>query len=124
MAVGAALESMIYAVAAFCVLRLRGRVPDHHRPFRVPLVRVVAITGVVVFGLLAVVASVSVGNRFDPVPLAIILVIGLASAAYTVRVVPRLQAAEAARRAARPTRRRPPRTPGGETSPTVPPSVS
>ncbi len=123
-AVGAALESMIYAVAAFCVLRLRGRVPDHHRPFRVPLVRVVAITGVVVFGLLAVVASVSVGNRFDPVPLAIILVIGLASAAYTVRVVPRLQAAEAARRAARPTRRRPPRTPGGETSPTVPPSVS
>jgi len=108
-AVGAALEAMIYAVAAFCVLRLRGRVPDHHRPFRVPLVRVVAVAGLAVFSVLAVVASVSVDNRFSPVPLVIIVVMGAASAAYTVTVVPRLQAAEAARRAARPTRRRPPR---------------
>jgi len=127
-AVGAALEGMIYAVAAFCVLRLRGRVPDHHRPFRVPLVRVVAIVGLIVFAALAAVASVSVGNRFDPLPLAIIVVMGLASALYTVRVVPGLQAAEAARRAARPTRRRPPRPaaaptpepPAGSPEPTVP----
>ncbi len=112
-AVGAALEGMIYAVAAFCVLRLRGRVPDHHRPFRIPLVRVVAIGGLAVFSVLAVVASVSVDNRFSLVPLAIILAMGAASAAYTVTVVPRLQAAEAARRAARPTRRRPPRADGG-----------
>jgi amino acid transporter len=111
-AVGAALEGAIYAVAAFCVLRLRGRVPDHHRPFRVPLVRVVAVGGLVVFSVLALVASVSVGNRFDPVPLAIIAVMAAVSAAYTVTVVPKLQAAEAARRAARPVRRRPPRAPG------------
>ena len=111
-AVGAALEGMIYAVAAFCVLRLRGRAPEHHRPFRVPLVRVVAIGGLVVFSVLALVASVSVANRFDPLPLVIIVVMGAASALYTVRVVPRLQAAEAARRAARPARRRPPRPTG------------
>ncbi len=123
-AVGAALEALIYAVAAFCVLRLRGRVPDHHRPFRVPLVRVVAIGGLVIFSVLAVVASVSVGNRFDPVPLIIILVMGAASALYTVRVVPGLQAAEAARRAARPTRRRPPRAPDGDATPPSPGVVS
>ncbi len=111
-AVGAALEGMIYAVAAFCVLRLRGRLPDHHRPFRVRLVRVVAVAGMAVFGVLALVASVSVSNRFDPVPLGIIAALAVASAVYTVRVVPALRAAEQARRAARPTRRRPPR-PGG-----------
>ncbi len=119
-AVGAALEALIYAVAAYCVLRLRGRVPDHHRPFRVPLVRVVAISGLVIFSVLALVASVSVGNRFDPVPLIIILAMGAASALYTVRVVPGLQAAEAARRAARPTRRRPPRAPDGDIAPPPP----
>jgi amino acid transporter len=108
-AVGAALEGMIYAVAAYCVLKLRGRLPDHHRPFRIPWVRVVALFGLVVFGILALVASVSVSNRFDPLPLVLIVVLGGASAVYTVRVVPTLQATEAARRAARPTRRRPPR---------------
>jgi amino acid transporter len=111
-AVGATLESMIYAVAAFCVLRLRGRQPGHHRPFRVRWVWVVAPFGLVVFGILAVVAAVTVDNRFDPLPLVIIAVIGAASFWYTVRVVPRLRAAEEARRAARPPRRRPPRGPG------------
>jgi hypothetical protein len=110
-AMGAALEGMIYAVAAYCVLRLRGRLPDHHRPFRVPLVRVLAIAGIVVFGVLGLVASVSVSNRFDPLPLAIIVVSGGLSALYTVRRVPRLRAAEAARRAAT-GRRRPARAPG------------
>jgi len=110
-AMGAALEAMIYAVAAFCVLRLRGRLADHHRPFRVPLVRVLAVLGIVVFGVLGVVASVSVSNRFDPVPLVIILVLGAASGVYTVRVVPRLRAAELERRAAVRPRRRP--LPGG-----------
>ena len=107
-AMGAALEGMIYAVAAYCVLRLRGRLPEHHRPFRVPLVRVLAVAGMVIFGALGLVASVSVSNRFDPVPLVVILVTGGLSAWYTVRQVPRLRAAEAARRAAtgrrRPTR--------------------
>jgi hypothetical protein len=84
------------------------------------LVRVVAISGLVIFSVLALVASVSVGNRFDPVPLIIILAMGAASALYTVRVVPGLQAAEAARRAARPTRRRPPRAPDGDVAPPPP----
>ncbi|MGO8873964.1 MAG: APC family permease [Acidimicrobiales bacterium] len=120
-AVGAALEGMIYAVAAFCVLRLRGRLPDHHRPFRIPLVRLVALVGLVVFGVMALVASVSVSNRFDPLPLVIIAVLAAASALYTVRVVPKLRAAEEARRAARPTRRRPPRdaTPGEPQEPAI-----
>jgi APA family basic amino acid/polyamine antiporter len=122
-AVGAALEATIYSVAAFCVLRLRGRVPDHHRPFRVPVVRVVAIAGLVIFSVLAVVASVSVGNRFNPLPLIVIVVMGTASAIYTVRVVPGLQAAEAARRAARPRRRRPPRAADAGTAPPSPPVV-
>ena len=34
-AVGAALEAMIYGVAGFCALRLRTRQPDTPRPFRV-----------------------------------------------------------------------------------------
>ncbi len=129
-AVGAALEGMIYAVAAFCVLRLRGRLPDHHRPFRVRLVRLVAPVGMAVFGVLALVASVSVSNRFDPVPLGIIAALVVASALYTVRVVPTLRAAEEARRAARPSRRRPPRTGGsapglvsGPVGPGAPPPV-
>jgi amino acid transporter len=122
-AVGAALEGMIYAVAAFCVLRLRGRLPDHHRPFRVRLVRVVAVAGVVIFGVLALVASVSVSNRFNPVPLAIIAALAVASALYTVRVVPSLRAAEQARRSARPTRRRPPRPEGRIPEPVPPGSV-
>jgi basic amino acid/polyamine antiporter, APA family len=123
-AVGAALEGMIYAVAAFCVLRLRGRAPEHHRPFRIPWVRIVAVAGIAVFGILAVVASVSVANRFNPLPLVIILVMGAASAAYTVRVVPRLQAAEAARRSARPTRRRPPRPAAGDPPAPAPPTAA
>ena len=71
---------MIYAVAAFCVLRLRSRLPDHHRPFRVPLCGSRAVAGIVVFGVLALVASVSVANRFDPLPLAVIAVMGALSA--------------------------------------------
>jgi hypothetical protein len=77
----------------------------------------VAVVGLAVFGVMALVASVTVSNRFDPVPLLIIALLGGASALYTVRVVPKLRAEEEARRAARPARR-PPRPSGG---PTVPP---
>jgi len=109
-AVGAALEAMIYAVAAFCTLRLRSREPDRHRPFRVRVVKVLGVTGVVVFGALAVVASVSVGNRTNPVPLVIIVVAATLSGAYVLKYVPKLKAAEATRRATT-ARRRPPRPP-------------
>jgi len=121
-AMGAALEAMIYAVAAYCVLRLRGRLPAQHRPFRVPLVRVLAVAGLVIFGGLGLVASVSVSNRFNPLPLVVIVVIGAGSVLYTVRQVPKLQAAEAARRAATPRRR--PARPTGAPPPGDPPGTT
>ncbi|MHB8680522.1 MAG: APC family permease [Acidimicrobiales bacterium] len=109
-ATGAALEGMIYAVAAYCVLRLRRRLPDHHRPFRVRAAGALAVVGMVVFGLLAATASVSVDNRTDPVPLLVIAVCAGLSALYVLRVLPAVQAAEQARRAAAGPRRprRPP----------------
>jgi hypothetical protein len=101
---------MIYAVAAFCTVRLRTRQADQPRPFRVPAPRLVAGAGLVVFGLLAVTASVSVSNHFNLIPLVVIAVgAGLASF-YVLVVLPRVRAAEEARRAAR-GRRRPPRPP-------------
>ncbi|MGP8058536.1 MAG: APC family permease [Acidimicrobiales bacterium] len=115
-AVGASLEAMIYAVAAFCTLRLRARAPEHHRPFRLPLARVLAVVGLVVFSLLALTASVSVNSRFDPAPLVIIVCCAAASAYYVLRVLPRVRAAEEARRAAAP-RRRPARPPAGPRAP-------
>ena len=109
-AVGAALEALIYAVAAFCVLRLMARLPAHHRPFRLRARRVLGVLGVGVFGLLAVVASVSVSNHFDLVPVVVLAVCASLSATYVLVVLPRVRAAEEARRAAR-GRRRPPRRP-------------
>ena len=61
--------------------------------------------GIVVFGLLALTASVSVQNRFNPAPLVIIVVAAALSAFYVLRVLPGIKEREAARRAARPRRR-------------------
>ncbi|MGH9029190.1 MAG: APC family permease, partial [Acidimicrobiales bacterium] len=118
-AVGAALEAMIYAVAAFCVTRLRSRLGDRHRPFELRAARPLGVVGIVVFGALALVASVSVSNHFDLVPLVVIAACGTLSAFYVLRVLPRVRAAEQARRAAA-GRRRPIRpAPGpGETGST------
>ena len=80
MAVGAALEGMIYAVAGFCALRLRTREPDLPRPFRVRGLGVLGPLGIGLFGVLAVLASVSVQDTFNPAPLVIILVAGALSA--------------------------------------------
>jgi amino acid transporter len=109
-AVGAALEALIYAVAAYCVLRLRARLPDQPRPFRLPIPRVLGGAGIVVFGILAVTASVSVANKFDLVPLVVIALGASVSAAYVLFALPRVQAAAEAKKAAR-GRRRPPRPP-------------
>jgi APA family basic amino acid/polyamine antiporter len=104
-AVGAALEGMIYAVAGFCAVRLRRRLPVTTRPFRVPGLAVLGPVGIALFGLLAVTASVSVNDRFDPAPLVIIVVAGLLSLCYVLWVLPGIRAREEARRAARPKRR-------------------
>ena len=104
-AVGAALEAMIYGVAGLCALRLRTRQPDTPRPFRVRGLAVLGPLGIVVFGLLALTASVSVQNRFNPTPLVIIVVAAALSAFYVLRVLPGIKEREAARRAARPRRR-------------------
>jgi basic amino acid/polyamine antiporter, APA family len=112
-AVGAALEAMIYAVAAFCVLRLRRRLPDQARPFRLAAARLVGGVGLVVFGVLAAVASVSVSNHFDPVPLVVIGAGAGGSALYVLVFLPKVRAAADARKAAR-GRRRPPRPSLGE----------
>ncbi len=107
-AVGAALEAMIYGVAALCAVRLRSRRPDAARPFRVRALRILGPVGVVLFGLLAVIASVSVNNHFNPLPLVIIVACALISGYYVVRILPSIRAREEARRATTP-RRRPPR---------------
>ena len=104
-ATGAALEAMIYGVAGFSALRLRRRQPDTPRPFRMRGLAVLGPIGVVLFGLLALTASVSVQTRFNPAPLVIILVVGAMSAFYVLRVLPGVREREAARRAARPRRR-------------------
>ncbi|HXW32666.1 MAG TPA: hypothetical protein VEJ21_06185, partial [Acidimicrobiales bacterium] len=79
--------------------------------FRMRVARGLGVFGVVVFGALAVVASVSVDNRFDLVPLVVIGVCAGLSAYYVLGVLPRVRAAEAARRAGRARRRPPPATP-------------
>ena len=104
-AVGAALEGMIYAVAGICAVRLRRRQPDTLRPFRVPALAVLGPVGIVLFGLLALTASVSVDDKFNPAPLVIIALAGVLSAFYVLKVLPGMRAKEAARRAARPRRR-------------------
>ncbi len=107
-AVGAALEAMIYAVAAYCTLRLRARAPEVARPFRIRGARFLAVIGIVVFGALSLVASVSVNNSFNVVPL-IVIAVGLGlSSFYVLAVLPGIRSKEAARQATT-TRRRPPR---------------
>jgi APA family basic amino acid/polyamine antiporter len=104
-AVGASLEAMIYGVAGFCTVRLRTRQPALPRPFRVRGLAVLGPLGMVLFGVLAVLASVSVQDTFNPVPLVIILIAGALSAFYVLQVLPGIREREAARRAARPRRR-------------------
>ncbi len=96
---------MIYAVAGFCTLRLRSRQPDLPRPFRVRGLGVLGPIGIGLFGVLAVLASVSVQDTFNPAPLVIILAAGALSAFYVLRVLPGVREREAARRTARPRRR-------------------
>ncbi len=118
LATGAALESVIYAVAGYCVLTLRRRHPEAERPFRLRLATPLAVAGMVVFGLLALVASVSVGDHVSVTPLLIILAVLGLSVGYVAVALPRVRAAEAIRLAARQPRRR---RPAGEDTRAVQP---
>ena len=108
LSVGAALESTVFAVAGFCVWRLRKVQPDTERPFRMSWARVLAPFGIVLFGSLGLIAAVSVNNKADIRPLLILMVVAALCATYVLRYLPRIRAAEAARiAAATPRRRRP-----------------
>src|SRR6185437_13125775 len=104
--VGAVLEALIYAAAGLCVIQLRRRQPDSERSFRIPLGWTIPILSIVIFTLLGIAAAISP----NPLPLLITGVVFAVSFAYVQVIVPRLKAAEEARRLTR-GRRRPPRRP-------------
>jgi amino acid transporter len=106
--VGAVLEALIYTIAGLCVIRLRRRQPDAARAFRIRGGLFFPILTVIVFGLLAILASLGIGSSVLPgIPLIITLVLMALSSLYVFLVIPRLRAAAAARQATR--RRRPQR---------------
>lgn len=109
-AVGAALEALLYATVGLCVYRLRRREADTPRPFRMRAARPLSLLAIVVFGILALAAATTVDETTDVTPLAIILLFAAASTYYVRRVVPRLRAQEAERRRAAVARRRQRRT--------------
>jgi amino acid transporter len=106
---GAVLEALIYTVAGLCVLRLRRKQPTAERAFRIRGGWTIPILTIIVFGALAILASLGIGsNIMLGLPLIISIGVFLISTLYVFLVVPRLRAAAQARRAAR-IRRRPTR---------------
>ena len=101
----AALEMMIYATAAFVVWRLRRKQADVERPFRLLGGRPVAIAFMVVFGVLALISSVTVGKETSAAPLILLATLTGLVTLYVFTYVPRLERRDAeelaARRAAR-----------------------
>jgi basic amino acid/polyamine antiporter, APA family len=101
----AALEMMIYATAAFVVWRLRRTQAGTPRPFRFAGGRPLALAFTVLFGLLAVTSSVTVGAHTSLAPLVLLAVVAGLVTLYVFTYVPRLERREAeelaARRAAR-----------------------
>jgi amino acid transporter len=118
-AVGAAIESAIYAIGSLSLLILRRR-ETRERPFRLVAGRPLAAFGAVLFTVLFLATGLSDprdASRFSLAPLSIIAVLTALGTGYVLIVVPRLRAANAARATAggRP-RRRPQRAAavGGE----------
>ena len=106
--VGAVLEALIYTIAGICVIRLRRKQPQAARAFRIRGGLLFPILTIIIFGLLAILASLGIGSSVLPgIPLVITIAIMALSSLYVFLVIPKLRAAAAARRAIR--RRRPPR---------------
>lgn len=97
----AALEMMIYATAAFVVWRLRRTEPGVERPFLFRGGRAAALFFMVLFGLLGLISSVTVGKTTSAAPLLLLLVIGGMVTLYVFFYVPKLERREAAELAAR-----------------------
>jgi amino acid transporter len=101
----AALEMMIYATAAFVVWRLRRRQADTERPFRFAGGRPLALVFMVIFGLLAVISSITVGKTTSVAPLVLLAVVAGLVTLYVFTYLPRMERRDAeelaARRAAR-----------------------
>jgi amino acid transporter len=106
--VGAVLEALIYTIAGICVIRLRRKQPQSARAFRIRGGLLFPVLTIIIFGLLAILASLGIGSSVLPgIPLVITIAIMALSSLYVFLVIPKLRAAAAARRATR--RRRPPR---------------
>src|SRR5579859_5940361 len=106
---GAVLEALIYTVAGLCVLRLRRKRSEAERSFRIKGGWTIPVLTIIIFGALAILASLGIGSNILPgLPLIISIGVFLISTLYVLLVVPRLKAAAQARRAAR-VRRRPTR---------------
>jgi APA family basic amino acid/polyamine antiporter len=126
-AVGAAIESAIYALGSLSLLILRRR-ETRERTFRLVAGRPLTAFGVVLFTGLFLATGFSDpkdASRFSAAPIAIIAVLGALSTGYVLVFVPRLQAAAANRAAANRPRRRPhrPTTAIEETGSGTTPSV-
>lgn len=105
--VGAVLEALIYTIAGLCVIQLRRRQPAAERTFRIRGGLTFSILTVVIFGVLAVLASIGSGsNLMLGLPLIITIGVFILSTLYVYLAVPRLRTAAAARMAAK-RRRRP-----------------
>lgn len=96
-ALGAALEGMIYSVAGLCVVRLRKKLPEQKRPFRLIGAKVLGWLGVIIFAFLALAAATSVKGKTDFVPLALLLGLGILSTLYVLLLLPKIKARQQAR---------------------------
>jgi basic amino acid/polyamine antiporter, APA family len=97
----AALEMMIYSAAGYVVWRLRRTQPDAERPFRFRGGRWLAFAFMVVFAVLGLIASVTVGSKTSLIPLLTLIAVAGLVAVYVFTYAPRLERREAAELAAR-----------------------
>jgi len=109
--VGATLEAAIYAIACWCVVALRRKGPSP-RDFPMRGGAKLAMVGVVLFGILAIIsgfADPKDPKKFSVLPMAIILILGGISWCYVAYGVPRMRAKAAASAPAAAPKRRPQR---------------